>query len=70
MKKKCIVDLGVQKSVLPCDIAMHDKYKWIGQVNALKATWKEMSLILNCIIIKEKETHNRIEALIKNNSEF
>jgi hypothetical protein len=35
-----------------------------------EASWKATSLSLNCIILEEKETHNHIEALIKNNSEF
>jgi hypothetical protein len=32
--------------------------------------WKAMSLSLNFIILEEKETHNRIKALIKSSFEF
>jgi hypothetical protein len=38
--------------------------------SAREVVWKAMSLSLICIILEEKETHNRIGALIKNNSEF
>jgi hypothetical protein len=38
--------------------------------NVHEFTWKATSLSLNCIIIKEKETHNRIKELIKKNSKF
>jgi hypothetical protein len=41
-----------------------------SKFSAREVAWKAMSLSLNCIIIKEKETHNRIEALIKKNFEF
>jgi hypothetical protein len=41
-----------------------------SKFSVCEVTWKAMSLSLNCIIIKEKETHNHIEALIKKNSEF
>jgi hypothetical protein len=34
-----------------------------------KVIWEVMSLSLICIISEEKETHNRIGALIKKNSE-
>jgi hypothetical protein len=49
---------------------MHDNINEQVKFNAREVAWKAMSLSLNCIIIKEKETHNRIEALIKKNSEF
>jgi hypothetical protein len=38
--------------------------------SACEVIWKVMSLSLICIILEEKETHNRIGALIKKNSEF
>jgi hypothetical protein len=38
--------------------------------SAREVIWKAMSLSLICIILEEKETHNRIRALIKKNSEF
>ena len=38
--------------------------------SACEFSWKAMSLSLICIILEEKETHNRIEALIKKNYEF
>jgi hypothetical protein len=41
-----------------------------SKFSACKVAWKEMNLSLICIIIEEKETHNRIEELIKKNSEF
>jgi hypothetical protein len=41
-----------------------------SKFSAREVAWKAMSLSLICIIIEEKETHNRIEALIKKNSEF
>jgi hypothetical protein len=30
MKKKCIVDIGARKCVLPCGVAVHDKYGCTG----------------------------------------
>jgi hypothetical protein len=41
-----------------------------SKFSACEVAWKVMSLNLNCIIIKEKETHNRIKALFKKNFEF
>jgi hypothetical protein len=41
-----------------------------SKFSVCEVTWKVMSLSLNCIIIKEKETHNHIEELIKKNYEF
>jgi hypothetical protein len=41
-----------------------------SKFSAHEVAWRVMSLSLICIIIEEKETHNRIEALIKNISEF
>ena len=38
--------------------------------SAREVIWKAMSLSLISIILEEKETHNRIEALIKRNFEF
>jgi predicted transcriptional regulator len=52
--------------ILLCMININEQVKF----NAHEVAWKAMSLSLNCIIIKEKETHNHIEALIKKNSEF
>jgi hypothetical protein len=45
---------------------------WMYKLNfsAREVIWKAMSLSLICIILEEKETHNHIGALIKNNSEF
>jgi hypothetical protein len=52
--------------ILLCTININEQVNF----NMHKVTWRAMSLNLNCIIIKEKETHNRIEALIKKNYEF
>ena len=49
---------------------MHDNINEQVKFNVREVAWKAMSLSLNFIIIKEKETHNRIEALIKKNSKF
>jgi hypothetical protein len=38
--------------------------------SAHEVIWKAMSLSLICIILEEKETHNHIGALIKNDYEF
>jgi hypothetical protein len=43
---------------------------YMSKFSACEVSWKAMSLILMCIILEEKETHNRIEALIKKNYEF
>jgi predicted transcriptional regulator len=52
--------------ILLCTININEQVKF----NVPKVAWKAMILSLNCIIIKEKETHNHIKALIKKNSEF
>jgi hypothetical protein len=45
---------------------------WMYKLNfsAHEVIWKVMSLSLICIILEEKETKNRIRALVKKNSKF
>jgi hypothetical protein len=72
-EKKCIVDIRARKHVLPCDVTVHDKYgvqdEFLCMRSHLEGDKSEFNRNIY-MILKEKEAHNHIRALIKNNSKF